>query len=98
MGPVVMRIVSLTGRASLSGQDPDARVGQWVKEFYPEAFLGRGDLMTTDVLAEAKTWPDGTAAWREWRTIPKARRVRRDGQPNRPFTAFTVEIILKEHA
>jgi hypothetical protein len=33
-----------------------------------------------------------------WRTIPQSRPVREDGAPNRPLTAFSVEIIPLEDA
>ncbi len=92
----VIKIIGVAG--DVTSQAMDAKVGQYVAEFYPEAFLGRGDIVTTDVLSEAKVYPSPRAAMEEWRTVPTTRRVRTDGRPNRPMTAFTVEIILKEFA
>jgi hypothetical protein len=47
--------------------------------------------MTTDPL-QAKMYADAKEATAEWRAVSHVRPVRPDGKPNRPLTAFTVEI------
>ena len=93
---VVMRLIALTG--DLTGGVGDARLGQYLMTYNPEAFFGRGDISTTDDVQKARTWPNARLAMEEYRVIPQSRRFRSDGKPNRPLTAFTVEIFPKEEA
>lgn len=69
--------------------------GQYLKSYDPEAHLGKGWAIWTSDVEEAMTWPLQALAWECWRQVPKARRIRPDGRPNRPLTAFTVEICPK---
>lgn len=86
MAQVAIRI---TGLAS-GGSCPQA--GSWVRSFNPEAYDGRGNLVTTRKPAQALLFSDGHKAWEFWMTVPKARPVRPDGRPNRPLTAFSIEV------
>lgn len=43
--------------------------------------------------SRAKHYPDAAAAMAEWKRVSKTRPVRPDGQPNRPLSAFTIEIV-----
>ena len=65
----------------------------YIKSFDVEAKDGHGHVVTTEKRDEALTFPSAREAliflWQE----PKCRPIRPDGKPNRPLTAFTVEII-----
>jgi hypothetical protein len=64
----------------------------WVRSYDPDAYWGRGHIeMTTDP-RQAKMYADAKEATADWRTVSHVRPVRPDGKPNRPLTAFTVEI------
>lgn len=67
--------------------------GQFL-EWYDPDLPGEGALagFTRDA-SKAKTFPDGAAALEEWRRVRSVDPVRPDGKPNRPLTAFTVELV-----
>jgi hypothetical protein len=67
--------------------------GQYIKSFDPEAYDGRGDAEGTFDKREALTFTTGEDALNFWRQQSKTRPLREDGRPNRPLTAFTVEIV-----
>ncbi len=70
---------------------PTEHDGRWLVEYDPSMALteDRIVLKTTDQEAEAKVFPTGREALECWR-LPVG--VRPDGKPNRPLTAWTVEI------
>lgn len=72
--------------------DPNhpAFFNQFVKTYNAEAFGGRGDVTFTSKKEEAVTFPDLENAIGFYRTVPKCRPVRDDGNPNRPLTAFSI--------
>ena len=74
----------------------DHPVGQWLKSYDPEAHGGEGAAEGTFDLAEALRFPTAGEALLCWRQVPNAKPVRSDGRPNRPLTAFTVEIVPVE--
>jgi hypothetical protein len=83
----VIRIVGLA-----NGQPTDA-AGLYVQDYTPDGHDGRGDLVLTDDQRQAKVYPDAAAAWADWRRTSTTHPAREtDGKPNRPMTAFTVEI------
>jgi hypothetical protein len=82
-----IRIVHLA-----TGQ-PSGADGQWVKSYTPDGHGGRGDLLLTENKHEAKVYANAAAAMEEWRRVSSTHPTRPDGKPNRPMTAFTVEII-----
>jgi hypothetical protein len=58
-----------------------------------------GSLDTTWNLELAKKFASPTEAMEMWKTIPLAPyHIRLDGKPNRPLTAFNIEILDEEHA
>ncbi len=57
-----------------------------------EAFNGRGHAHWTNNPANAKKFANSGDAFDYWRTRSKTNPTRPDGKPNRPLTAFTVEI------
>jgi hypothetical protein len=74
--------------------------GQYVKAYDPtyhppgEEYDG-GILEVTPHVEEALTFASSTAAFAKWR---QAHGLRSDGMPNRPVTAWTVEVELIEAA
>ncbi len=87
-----IRLVSLTR----GGEHPAA--GKWIVSYDPEAHLPDGSyeggvLITTDDPAKATLFAP-EAAYAVWMAGPRCacHRLRPDGKPNRPLTAFNVEI------
>jgi hypothetical protein len=80
----VIQLIELTNGAS----DPDQ--GMYVMSYEPAAFAGRGDVRTTPDKGRARRFTDAVAAAEYWR---QSAGIRPDGKPNRPLTAWTVEII-----
>lgn len=54
---------------------------------------GRGAFAFTTDPARAMRWPSASDALADWRAQCSSVPLRPDGKPNRPMTAFTVEII-----
>lgn len=71
---------------------PHPAVGEYVKWYSPSGHRGAGKLITTPHRERAKRYPSKIAALEEYRAISCTHPWRRDGKPNRPLTAFTVEI------
>ena len=69
---------------------PDPDEGMYVVEYDPAAFAGRGHVHTTPDKDRARWFPDKVAAAEYWR---QSAGMRPDGKPNRPLTAWTVEIL-----
>jgi hypothetical protein len=68
-------------------------VGHYVKVYQANGNYGRGFLETTDDLDKAIHFADAHAALECWRAISTTHPKRPDGKPNRPLTAFSVELI-----
>lgn len=88
----VIYVIALAGRQTMPG-DPS---GLYVRGFDPEAHSGRGEPDLTSDPAEALGFPDAGAAAEFWRQPSRTRPFRPDGKPNRPLTAYTVEIVRRE--
>lgn len=73
-----------------SGAEPP---GQYIKAFDPEAYEGRGSADGTFDKREALTFATTDEALNFWRQQSKTRPFREDGKPNRPLTAFSIEIV-----
>lgn len=69
---------------------PNPDEGTYVVEYDPAAFAGRGDIRTTPDKDRARRFTDAGAAAEYWR---QSAGIRPDGKPNRPLTAWTVEIL-----
>lgn len=89
-GETSMKLIKIVGSA-------DGRVtefdGAWLAEVH---FDYEGDgikLLVTRLADEAMKFLDAQVALELWRTQSKVRPLRPDGQPNRPLTAFTIEIV-----
>jgi len=75
------------------GANWKAPVGQWLKSYDPEAFKGRGTAEWTDNPSEAMRFPSAIEAMRCWQQTSRTRPLRGDGKPNRPLTAFSIEVL-----
>lgn len=83
----VMRIVGVAdGR-------PCAEAGCYVRRYTPDGFGGNGRIVVTPNEAHARRYPDQLSAWQEYLRTSATHPRRPDGQPNRPLTAYTVEIL-----
>jgi hypothetical protein len=64
--------------------------GMYLKSYDVKGREGRGTIKGTPALDDAIIFPTHEAAMRAWKTQYG---YRADGNPNRPLTAYTVEII-----
>jgi hypothetical protein len=87
MTVVVIKIVCLAGMRVSTPAD-----GKYLRAMDFEGRGGRGTIGVTPNLDEAMKFEDAGVAMQYWRTRSKTVPTRPDGKPNRPLTAFTVEI------
>jgi hypothetical protein len=87
MAAVIMRVV-----ARADGQ-PFPFAGQFVRKVDLDAHDGRGLVEFTPDPRQALRFACAFDALALWRSESKARPTRRDGQPNRPLTATSIEIV-----
>ena len=80
--PKIIRLVALADGTR------DAYCGQWVVDADVDAML----LLTTRHPARARTFPTVADAMAYWSRESRLRPTRPDGKPNRPLTAYTVEV------
>lgn len=77
----------------LASGPPGPEAGQFVQDFDPDAHDGLGMATLTPDRHEAKTFANGREALAFWTQASTVRPTRDDGQPNRPLTAYTVEVV-----
>lgn len=65
---------------------------RYLRRLDVDARGGRGYVAMCDDIRDAMTFADVAEAYAYWRTRSKETPTRPDGQPNRPLTAYTVEI------
>lgn len=71
--------------------------GKYLKEFHPDSDpMGLGDLIVTTDRNQAMQFATTERALAFWRQQSKLVPYRPDGKPNRPLTAYTVEIASDE--
>lgn len=58
-----------------------------------DAFDGRGLLDTVEKPEDAMVFPDVVSALEYWRRQSTVTPLRPDGEPNRPLTAYHVEVV-----
>lgn len=90
--PYVIYSHGLAGTAVYGEADGRQDVG-YVARYDPEAHGGRGDVSLTSNVDDAITFRDLETAVKFWQSVPTNRPTRPDGRPNRPLTAFSVEVI-----
>ena len=84
--PAVIKIVQ---RADGS---PTPEAGRYIVQFDHDALRGRGTGHYLPEVKYALRFPNAAAAMAFWRRQSVLRPMRPDGEPNRPLTAYTVEI------
>lgn len=67
--------------------------GRFLKTFDPDALEGRGLAAFTAKPEEALRYESVARALEAWNTQSTVKPFRPDGKPNKPLTAYTVEII-----
>lgn len=72
------------------------RIEMWVKSYNVDAYDGFGEIVFTKDPTQALSFPDMGAALECYRQQSTLYPLRADGQPNRPMTAYTVEITKLE--
>ena len=82
-------LIKIVGRVVGGPSDLD---GQWLKSYDPNAKGGRGDIKGTKLRDEAMRFADMPAAMACWRQASTELPIRPDGQPNRPLTAYTIQV------
>jgi hypothetical protein len=75
-------------RVVLEGRDPS---GLFLRSFDPDAYRGRGSIVTTRLIEEAQRFDSFLAVMEEWKRQSTRRPLRPDGEPNRPLTAWSIE-------
>jgi hypothetical protein len=73
--------------------DPTEHDGRFIKSVkFDVDELGRALLVTTPNEDDALDFPDSIAAFEFWKTQSKTVPLRPDGKPNRPLTAWTIQL------
>jgi len=87
-GDYVIQVLGLANGESMRGFE-----GQYVHSYTPDGHDGKGDLVLTPDIAKAKRYDDAMRAMEDWKAVSATHPTRPwDGKPNRPMSAFTVEI------
>lgn len=82
-------LLKIVNRADTGDQPP---VPLYVRSADFEGDEGRGTIVLTTVPGDAMQFENAIDAMEFWRTESKTVPVRPDGRPNRPLTAYTVEL------
>jgi hypothetical protein len=80
----------------VAGPFETTSVGQYLETVDFEAYHGRGFVRWTADPEKAMRFPSAGAAMQFWKTQSKTVPIRPDGKPNRPLTAYHVEIVTTE--
>jgi hypothetical protein len=83
---VVMKLIGL-----VTGEPTDLD-GGFLLTYTPDGHDGRGFAEVTRNVALAKRYATGREAMEDWARVSATHPVRVDGKPNRPLSAFTVEV------
>jgi hypothetical protein len=67
-------------------------INAWLKDFDPDANEGLGFVEWTDDREEARVFDGVEDVHAYWSQQSTALPLRPDGKPNRPLTAFTIEV------
>lgn len=72
---------------------PGGPIGQFLMGFDVDANQGRGSDSWCFSARGAMHFPDAAAAMAAWKTQSTRFPTRTDGRPNRPLTAYSIEIV-----
>lgn len=92
----VIRMLALAGLLVHNDEPPPE--GAYLAAYDADAHDGRGLADWTDDLSRALKFDTPAEAMSYWRQQSRVRPLREDGEPNRPLTAYTVEIVPVESA
>lgn len=67
--------------------------GMYLRFYSPDGGSGRGVIGVTSDASQALRFTDTADAFECWRSISATHPQQSDGKPNRPLTAFTIEMI-----
>jgi hypothetical protein len=67
--------------------------GAFLRSFDPNANDGRGDVVWTTDLRDARAFLAKEDAWAEWNQVSTTRPMRPDGKPNKPLTAWNILVV-----
>jgi hypothetical protein len=84
---VVIRLVGL----ALGG--PTGLEGTYLQSYTADGHGGRGHVVGTRDISEAKRYQTAIEAMEEWRRVSRSHPIRGDGKPNRPLSAYTIEVV-----
>ena len=70
----------------------------YIKDINVDAHDGRGSMDVTAETYHAVQFDSPGAAFQYWMRQSKTRPIRADGKPNRPGTAYTIEVITTAEA
>lgn len=87
--PVVIRLVACT-------QGPSPFEGQYLASYDADAgphVYPTGTLTATPHKSDALRFASAVEAFALWRSTSTRTPVRPDGRPNRPLTAWTIEVV-----
>lgn len=87
---VVMKVWGRTNGSWIPERDT------YLKSYDPEAFDGIGHAEFTADIKDALVMQDTAEFFRIWSAIPQNRPTRADGSPNKPLTAYDVEVVWIE--
>ena len=82
-------VIKIVERADHS---PSPEANQYVVMYDHDGEYGRGLGEFSANIEHALLFPDKAAAMEFWQRTARWRATRPDGEPNRPLTAYTVEI------
>jgi hypothetical protein len=88
----VIRVVDVPGRVGYNPLRLE-EIGQFFRTLDVDAYDGRGWATFTKDVQYAAKFPTPIGAWKFWGQQSTVKPLRADGRPNRPGTAFTVEIV-----
>lgn len=67
--------------------------GGYVKNFDVDGANGLGVVLVTHDVEEAWRFENNTEAFQLWNKQSTVKPIRSDGMPNKPLTAYTVELL-----
>lgn len=90
MNEYVIRCLGMTGFQMHGVATP---AGLYLVDYDPDGNDGYGDAEFTNDPNKARTFTTQMEAYELWRAVPTVRPNRTDGNPNRPLTAYTIEVL-----
>ena len=78
---------------SLACGIPTQHDGEYLVNADPDAFDGRGHVLSTRRIADARRFQSPREALNLWQQQSIVHPLRDDLKPNRPLTAFTIELL-----